>query len=130
MSGVIVPSTSRSTSDGSQPAAFRQRDAACEQRSLVAWWGAANRLSWIPVRATIHSGSKPWEMRRSSFVTTCSGTELPVARICTPVKIRFLGSTCGGPLLMGESETVEGETNARRVAVPRRFGASRGVLRR
>ena len=39
MSGVMVPMMSRSTSDGSQPAAFRQRVAAWAQRSLVAWWG-------------------------------------------------------------------------------------------
>ena len=44
------------------PAAFRQRMAACVQRSLVAWCGSANRRSWIPVRLTIHSGSKPWRL--------------------------------------------------------------------
>ncbi len=45
MSGVNVPTTSKSTSDGAQPADFRQRIAAWVQRSLVAWWGSANRRS-------------------------------------------------------------------------------------
>ena len=42
MSGVNVPTTRRSISDGSTSAAFRQRTAAWVQRSLVAWWGKAN----------------------------------------------------------------------------------------
>src|SRR3954447_14313385 len=56
----------------------------------------------MPVRLTIHSGSKPWDSRRSSLVTTRSGTALPVERIWTPVRRCVRGSTCGGPLLMGD----------------------------
>ena len=74
MSGVNVPTTSRSTSDGSHSAAFRQRTAAWVQRSLVAWWGRANRRSRMPVRLTIHSGSNPCDSRRSKLLMTLSGT--------------------------------------------------------
>ena len=74
MSGVNVPTTSKSTSEGLQPAASRQRVAAWTLRSLVAWCGKANLRSWMPVRLTIHSGSNPCDSRRSWLVTTLSGT--------------------------------------------------------
>jgi hypothetical protein len=74
MSGVKVATTSRSTSDGSQPAAFTQRVAAWVHRSLVAWCGSANRRSWIPVRLTIHSGSNPCVSCKSRLLITLSGT--------------------------------------------------------
>ncbi len=59
MSGVNVPTTNRSTSEASTPAAFKQRKAAGTHKSLVAWCGAANLRSEIPVRLKIQSGSNP-----------------------------------------------------------------------
>ena len=69
------------------PAASMHRSAAATAMSLVAISGGAWRRSRMPVRWMIHSASQPSEAK-SSFVTTLSGTKLPVPMICTPVSRR------------------------------------------
>ncbi len=64
-----------------------QRSAAATAMSLVDISGGAWRRSRMPVRWMIQSASQPSDAR-ASFVTTLSGTKLPVPTICTPVNRR------------------------------------------
>ena len=73
MSGVMVPTTIRSSSSGRMPAI----SSACEPRltamSLVASPGAAMRRSWMPVRSAIHASDVSTIFSRSAFVMTFAG---------------------------------------------------------
>src|SRR5438093_7250346 len=57
---------------------------ATSARSLDAWSGAAMRRSRMPVRSTIHSSDVSTSFARSWFVSTRSGTYMPVPVMVTP----------------------------------------------
>ena len=78
MSGVVVPSTIRSSSDALTPAASSALCAAVTARSPVVSPSAAIWRSRMPVRVRIHSSLVSTIFSRSALVTTRSGSALPV----------------------------------------------------
>jgi len=78
-SGVVVPSTIRSSSDALTPAASSARCAARNARSPVVSPSAAIWRWRMPVRVRIHSSLVSTIFSRSALVTTRSGSALPVA---------------------------------------------------
>ncbi len=94
-SGVAVDRITTSTSPGSTPA----RSIAMREASAPMWaaqtWSGAMRRSRIPVRVRIHSSEVSSRPARSSFVTTWSGRNRPVATT----------STCGWGVLMRSPPT-------------------------
>src|SRR4051812_35916323 len=78
ISGVAVPTTTRSISLASTPAAFIARVAAWLARVAVDSVDEAIRRSLIPVRCMIHSSLVSTIRERSSFVSRFSGTYDPV----------------------------------------------------
>src|SRR5262245_32712865 len=83
-SGVVVASTIWSISFASTFAISSARWHAISARSLEACSGAAMRRSRMPVRSTIHSSDVSTSRSRSWFVSTRSGTYMPVPVIVVP----------------------------------------------
>jgi hypothetical protein len=74
MSGVMVPTTMRSTSSARTPAILRALWAALRARSLDASFSAATWRSLMPVRSTIHWSLVSTILSRSALVRIFSGT--------------------------------------------------------
>src|SRR5262245_16535724 len=83
-SGVVVASTIWSTSSAFTFAISSARWQAISAMSLEAWSGAAMRRSRMPVRSTIHSSDVSTSFSRSWFVSTRSGTYMPVPVMVVP----------------------------------------------
>ena len=80
-SGVVVPTTMRSSIDGSMPAESSAASAARSARSQV---DSASSMMWrrlIPVRSRIHVSLVSTFAASSAFVTTRSGRLEPVPTI-------------------------------------------------
>src|SRR5206468_2341903 len=75
--GLVVATTTRSSSTGVTPATSNARRPARTANVEVVSPGAAMRRSRIPVRRVIHSSSRPWDAASSALVTTCSGAASP-----------------------------------------------------
>src|ERR1044071_4284017 len=83
-SGVVVARMMWSTSRASTPAISSARWQAINARSLEACPVAAIRRSRMPVRSTIHSSEVSTSFARSAFVSSRSGTYMPVPVIVAP----------------------------------------------
>src|SRR5215510_4923472 len=83
-SGVVVASTIWSTSFASTFASSSARWHAISARSLEACSGEAMRRSRMPVRSTIQSSDVSTSFSRSWFVSTRSGTYMPVPVMVVP----------------------------------------------
>src|ERR1044072_2774515 len=83
-SGVVVARMMWSTSRASTPAISSARWQAINARSLEACPVDAIRRSRMPVRSTIHSSEVSTSFARSAFVSTRSGTYMPVPVIVAP----------------------------------------------
>src|SRR5690348_7130700 len=88
-SGVVVPSTTMSSSNALTPASANACWAARNARSPVVSPSAATRRSRMPVRVRIHSSLVSTIFSRSALVTTRSGSALPVARMRAQVNVQF-----------------------------------------
>src|SRR5262249_44585355 len=83
-SGVVVARMIWSMSVGARFAISSARRLAISDMSLDAWSGAAIRRSRMPVRSTIHASDVSTIVARSAFVSTRSGTYMPVPAMVTP----------------------------------------------
>jgi hypothetical protein len=72
-SGVVVPTTMKSTSEGVAPADFSARRAACSASEELDSSGPAMWRRSMPVRVRIHSSVVSTVFSRSLLVTTFSG---------------------------------------------------------
>ena len=72
-SGVVVPTTIRSSDSALQSEASRAARAACSARSQVVSCSPAMRRSTMPVRSRIHASEVSSEASNSLFGTTRSG---------------------------------------------------------
>src|SRR5216117_2999167 len=124
-SGVVVASTIWSTSCGSSSAISSARRHAISARSLEACSGAAMRRSRMPVRSTIHSSDVSTSFARSWFVSTRSGTYMPVPVMVTPrmpsgrrvmVGLDLLADVLVDALLDERGERVDGAAERSRAA--------------
>src|SRR5579862_4808867 len=99
MSGVVVPTTIRSTSAAVIPAAPSASTAAPYARSEVAVSGPAMWRSRIPVCDSIHASVVETEAASSALASTRSGTHRPMPTIVDPLRTRLLpGLDCGESL--------------------------------
>src|SRR6266567_193853 len=84
MSGVVVATTMRSSSDAEIPAAASACREAASARSLVSSPAAAIRRSQMPVLDRTHSSLVSIRRARSALVSTCAGRydPVPAMRLC------------------------------------------------